>query len=147
MDHDVAHFTFELEHGNTNKMTCAISDDSGLSGHPPSLIRVFVVRCIGSYCPKLPSVGQRRLWPDWADLSLRWAHMSFVGFVLLRIILLLKQPRYSWLQAHRMNIVAFEFHSFVWVHCNWIKYQMIPLPRNENKNTATPDQYDKIFEI
>ena len=31
------------------------------------------------------SCGQRRLWPDWADaqadLSLRWAHRHFVGFI------------------------------------------------------------------
>ena len=38
----------------------------------------------------LSSCGQRRLWSDWvdgqADLSLRWAHMPFVGFVMRRLI-------------------------------------------------------------
>ena len=33
-----------------------------------------------------PLIGQRRLWSDWADaqadLSLRWAHNHFVGFVM-----------------------------------------------------------------
>ena len=67
-----------------NKMTCALSEDSDLPGHPPSLIRVLAV------CMKKPWVlsyllnPQRRLWSDWADaqadLSLRWAHMSFCWF-------------------------------------------------------------------
>ena len=79
MDHDAAHVTFEPEHDKTNKMTRARREDSGQSGHPHSLIRV-IVRCMGSY-NDLNSVGQRRLWPDWADaqadLSLRFADMSF----------------------------------------------------------------------
>ena len=32
---------FVLEHGKTNKMTCAPSEDANQSGRPPSLIRVF----------------------------------------------------------------------------------------------------------
>ena len=111
-------------------------------GHPPSLIRAWVANDLNFCQSDSEDSGQiGRIW------RLRWAHRSFVGFVGLRIISLLNQPRYSWLQAHRMNIVAFEFHSFEWVHCNWIKYQILPHPRNENKNTATPHQYDKIFEI
>ena len=46
---------------------CAPSEDSDQSGHPPSLIRVFAVRSLGSWGPKLSSCGQRRLWSDWAD--------------------------------------------------------------------------------
>ena len=50
---------------NTNKplhakMTCAPSDDSDLPGHPPTLIRVFAVRSMGSLGPKVSSCGQRR---------------------------------------------------------------------------------------
>ena len=34
-------------------------------------------------------IPQRRLWSDWADaqadLSLRWAHSHFVGFVMLQL--------------------------------------------------------------
>ena len=37
-------FIFEPAHDKTNKMTCAPSEDSNQPGHPPSLIRVFVVR-------------------------------------------------------------------------------------------------------
>ena len=65
-------------------MLCAPSEDSDQTGHPPSLIRVFVVRWMGSKGPKLSSCGQQRLWSDWADaqadLSLRWAHMLFCWF-------------------------------------------------------------------
>ena len=53
----------------TNKMACAPSEDSDQPGHPPSLIRDFAVR---SKCFD---------WADaQADLSLRWAHMSFCWF-------------------------------------------------------------------
>ena len=73
---------------------CAPSEDSDQPGHPPSLVRVFAVRLMGSWGPNLSSCGQRRLWSDWADahtdLSLRWAHSHFVGFVMSRLILLLK---------------------------------------------------------
>ena len=52
--------------------------------HPPRLIRVFALRSVGSYGPKLSSCRQRRLWSDWADaqadLSFRWVHMPFCWF-------------------------------------------------------------------
>ena len=44
--------------------------------HPPSLIRVFAVRSVGSKGPKLLSY----LADAQADLSLRWAHMPFCWF-------------------------------------------------------------------
>ena len=132
MDHDAAHFTFEPEHDKTNKMTRARSKDSGQSGHPHSLIRV-TVHCMGSQWPKLPSVEQRRLWHDWvdaqADLSLRFEHRSF-GCLVLRIILLLKQLRYSWLQAQnfaRLNVVGCLsislLNEFLWICLYFLKYE------------------------
>ena len=52
--------------------------------------RVFAVHSMGSWGPSVSSCGQRRLWSDWADaqagLSLRWAHIHFVGFVRLLIL-------------------------------------------------------------
>ena len=48
-------------HDKTNKMTCAPSEDSDQPGHPPSLIRVFVVRSIDRQAPKVSSCGKRRL--------------------------------------------------------------------------------------
>ena len=38
----------EPPHDKTNKMACAPSEDSDQLGHPPSLIRVFAVRSVGS---------------------------------------------------------------------------------------------------
>ena len=64
-------------------MTFAPSEDSDQPGHPPSLIRFFSVRSMGSWGPSASSCGQRRR-SDWADaqadLSLRWAHRSFCWF-------------------------------------------------------------------
>ena len=57
--------------------------------HPPNLIRVFAWRFIGSLGAKLSSSRQRRLWSDWADaqadLSLRWAHRSFLVHLSLQV--------------------------------------------------------------
>ena len=80
---------FEQRHDKTNKMSVRPAK-TDQPGHPPSLIRVFAVRSAGSYGSKVSSCGQRRLCPDWADanadLSLRWAHSHFVGFVMSRLI-------------------------------------------------------------
>ena len=47
----------EAPHDKTNKMACAPSEDSDQPGHPPSLIRVFAVRSVGSQGPQLSSYG------------------------------------------------------------------------------------------
>ena len=39
---------FEPPRDKTNILTCARSEDTNQLGHPPSLIRVFAVRSIGS---------------------------------------------------------------------------------------------------
>ena len=39
---------FEPPHDKTNKVACAPSKDSNQPKHPPSLIRVFAVRSVGS---------------------------------------------------------------------------------------------------
>ena len=73
----------------TNKMACAPSEDSDQLGHPPSLIRVFTVRMKKPWVLSYPLSAQWRLWSDWvdaqADLSFRWAHSHFVGFVMRRL--------------------------------------------------------------
>ena len=50
---------FEPPHDKTNKMTFVPSEDSDQPGHPPSLIRVFALRSMGSLGPKFASGGQR----------------------------------------------------------------------------------------
>ena len=52
---------FEPLHDKTNKMTFVASDDSDQPGHPPSLIRVFAVRSVGSLGPNFALGGQRFL--------------------------------------------------------------------------------------
>ena len=69
---------------------CAPSEDSDQPGHPHSLIRVFAVRIKKASVLSYALSAQRRLLSDWvdaqADLSLRWAHTHFVGFVMSRLI-------------------------------------------------------------
>ena len=76
---------------------CASSKDSHQPGHPPSLIRVFVVRMKKAWVLSYPLSTQRRLWSDWvdaqADLSLCWAHSHFVGFVMRRLIYEHQRPK------------------------------------------------------
>ena len=52
--------TNEPPRDKINKVSVRIVKTDKL-GHPPSLIRVFAVRLMGSYGPKLSSCGQRRL--------------------------------------------------------------------------------------
>ena len=60
---------------------CTPSEDCA-----PSLIRVFSVCMKKAWGLSYPLSAQRWLWSDWADaqadLSLRWAHSHFVGFVM-----------------------------------------------------------------
>ena len=69
---------------------CVPSEDSDQPGHLPSLIRVFAVRMKKPWVLSYPLSAQRRLWLDWADaqadLSLRWTHTHFVGFVMSWLI-------------------------------------------------------------
>ena len=48
----------ELEHDTTNKVTRANGEDADQPGNPPSLIRVFAVRSVGSHGSKVSSCGQ-----------------------------------------------------------------------------------------
>ena len=70
---------------------CAPSEDSDQPEHPPSLIRIFAVCTKEAWTLSYSLSAQRRLWWDWADaqadLSLRWAHSRFVGFVTRRLVL------------------------------------------------------------
>ena len=83
--------TYEPPRDKTNKTACAPREDSEQPGHPPSLIRVFAVRIKKAWVLSYPLSAQRRLWLDWADaqadLTRRWAHSHFVGFVTRRLIL------------------------------------------------------------
>ena len=92
---------------------CAPSEDSDQPGHLPRLIRIIAVRSMGSYGPKLSSCGQWRLWSDWADaqadLSLRWAHTHFVGFVMSRLIWNWLENVQESLHGHNMSVAFMRF--------------------------------------
>ena len=82
-------FIYEPPCNKTNKMAFAPSEDSDQPEHPPSLIRVFAIHMKKAWVLSYPLSAQQRLWSDWtdaqADLSLRWAHSHFVGFVMRRL--------------------------------------------------------------
>ena len=65
---------------------CAPSKDSDQPGHLPSLISILAVCMKKAWVLSYPLSAQWRLWSDWADaqadLSLRWVHSHFVGFVM-----------------------------------------------------------------
>ena len=97
-------------------MICVPSEDSDQPGHPPSLIRVFAVRSVGSQGSKVFSCGQRRLWSDWADaqadLSLCWAHRSFCWFCLIYVDHVDITPFWH-LSQSSMKTLARDTESFV----------------------------------
>ena len=71
----------------------------GQPGHPSSLIWVFAVRMKKAWALSYPLSAQRRLWSDWADaqadLSLRWMHSHFVGFVVRRLEYIVRSAFYT----------------------------------------------------
>ena len=67
------------------------------------LTRVFAVRKKKAWILNYPLSTQQRAWSDWAhaqaDLSLRWAHSHFVGFVMRRLKFCKKCIRPVWLES------------------------------------------------
>ena len=103
IDHNAAHFKFEPEHDKTNKRHV----------HAPKTQDSQGIR---------PVWSESSLWAVWVANDLNFCqldsedsgqtgHRSFCCLV-LRIILLLKQSRYSWLQAQ--NFASFE-HCCLWI--------------------------------
>ena len=108
---------FEPPHDKTNKRTFAPSEDSDQPRHPPSLIRVFVVRSKDSQGSKASSCGQRRLVRLGGSQADRWAHSRFVGFVMRWLICIMYKfdtfPRnYDWRLRHfRFNFLTLQLES------------------------------------
>ena len=115
----------ELPRDKTNKMICAPSEDSDQPGHPPSLIRVFAVRMKKPWILSYPLSAQWRLWSDWADvqadLSLRWAHSHFVGFV----VSWLKLLQQSDTKSHENELLCFLRDVFIITGLNFIFVYLI----------------------
>ena len=103
---------------------CAPSEDSDQPGHPPSLIRVVAVRMKKAWVLSYPLSTQQRLWSDWvdaqADLSLRWAHTHFIGFVMSWLThtwylypYILEIARYIWLTLDKISLSEILIFSFL----------------------------------
>ena len=118
----------------TNKMACVPGEESDQPGHPPSLIGVFTVRMKKAWVLSFPLSAQQRLRSDWADaqadLSLRWAHSHFVGFVVRRLNLVYhNDPKFLDRQMPGMVVLseacplgmqaAPEFDPHVWHILSW----------------------------
>ena len=100
--------TFEPPHDKTNKMACTPSEDSG---HPSSLIKVFVVPMKKAWVLSYLMSTQWRLWSDWADAqadsSLRWAQLfSWFCHEVAHFLLEVAQM----IQQHK-GLVTFSFNS------------------------------------
>ena len=94
---------------------CASSEDSDQPGQPPSLISIFADHMKKAWVLSYPLGAQRRLWSDWADaqadLSLRWAHSHFIGFVMSRLKYILRALK----TPHFTSIVFFFFFFFFFI--------------------------------
>ena len=88
---------------------CAPSEDSDQPGHPPSLTRVFSVHRKKAWVLSYPLNTQWRLWSDWADaqadLSLRWVHSHFVGFVIRQLIWYLTDDKLVSIFLHKNHMM------------------------------------------
>ena len=78
----------EPRHDKTNKMSVSPAKTQIRLGIHP-IWSVFAVRMKKAWVLSYPLSAQLRLWSDWVDaqvdLSLRWAHSHFVGFVMPRL--------------------------------------------------------------
>ena len=82
-------YSSEPRHDKTNKTNLRPAKTQISLGIRP-VWSVFAVRIKKVGVLSYPLSAQRRLWSDWADaqadLSLRWAHTHFVGFVMSWLI-------------------------------------------------------------
>ena len=78
--------TNEPQHDKTNKMSVRPAETQISLGIRP----VWSESSLSAWVLSYPLSAHRRLWSDWADaqadLSLRWAHNHFVGFVMSWLI-------------------------------------------------------------
>ena len=83
---DITILLYEPTHDKTNKMHVRPAKSQISLGIRSVWSRVFVVRMMKDWVLSYSLRAKQRLWSDWADaqadLSLRWAHIYFVGFVM-----------------------------------------------------------------
>ena len=109
---------------------CAPSEDSDQPGHPPSLSESSLC---AQWVAKDPSFlhADSEDWADaQADLSLRWAHTHFVGFVMSRLNNDRERTAKPWVVFRTFqgkNMLLWQYHIsnpnkliFVGIKCIWI---------------------------
>ena len=98
----------EPRHDKANKMNVRPAKTQISLGIRP-VWSVFTVRMKKAWVLSYPLSAQRRLWPDWADaqadLSLRWAHTHFVGFVMSWLIFFLSRTVESLASLSTLKII------------------------------------------
>ena len=150
---------------------CVPSKDSEQPVHPPSLIRVFTVRMKKAWVLSYPSSTQRRLWSNWddaqADLSLRWVHCHFVGFVMTWLILCCSFHKRQWAtevgnfywfsleellpSCHKM--IEWVYYIFKTSSCNinwaraWQNNQMVCTPSRDSYQPEHLPSLIKVFSV
>ena len=82
--------SYEPQRDKTNKMSVSPAKTQIRLGIRPVWSESSLVRMKQHWVISFPLSAQRRLWSDWADaqadLSLRWTHTHFVGFVMSRLL-------------------------------------------------------------
>ena len=112
---------FEPHHDKTNKMACALSEDSYQPGHPLSLIRVFAVRMKKPWALSYILTAQRSLirlggCPGWSEPSLGAqvslfchvaAHFFFVSLLFWVRLVYNTRPNSQGHQSESFNFTSY----------------------------------------
>ena len=106
---------YETQHDKTNKMTCALSEDS--FGICP-VWTVFAVRMKKHWVLSYPLIAQWRLWSDWADGYPGWSESSLGAQINLLVL--------SW-AANIFSMALKNVPKSYYIHyynCSWFIHYM-----------------------
>ena len=95
----------EPPHDKTNKMVCTPIEDSDQPGHPPSLIRVFAVRSVGSWRPTVSSWGGSNVDDHTANRGLMTAAIFYCGTSWGSF-------HYFWHELLDLSFISYILHTF-----------------------------------
>ena len=103
------HYPCEPPHDKTNKMSVRPAKTQIRLGIRPIWSESSLSAWRKSWVLSYRLSAQRRLWSDWADaqadLSLRWTHSHFVGFVMSRLLCWFRTSK-SLLQCHFLQSIT-----------------------------------------
>ena len=130
---DFSYNIIEPRHDETNRMSAGpVKTQISLCICP--VWSVFTVRLKKPWVLSYPLSAQRRHWSDWADaqvdLSLRWAHSHFVGFVMRQLIF--------WCREGILGVSLISTHKicfFIWA-TTWQNQQNERAPSEDSDQTV-----------